>query len=67
MAKRNVEIMEILSRVVEVEVPDELDEDEAKDRAKEIARAMWCNGEEVLDGSDFVDVEFHNEEEYVVS
>lgn len=67
MAKRNVEIMEILSRVVEVEVPDELDEEEAKGKAREIARAMWYNGEEVLDSSDFVDVEFHNEEEYAVS
>lgn len=67
MAKHKVEILEYLSRIVEVEVPDELDEEEAKGRAREIAMAMWYDGEEVLDSSDFVDVEFHNEEEYVIS
>lgn len=51
MAKYEVEVIETLSRIVEVEAEDVSD---ACDKVHE----MWTNQEIVLDGTDFVDVEF---------
>lgn len=50
MAKYRVEILEILSRIVETDV-------ESEDDAVKIVRQMYRNCDIVLDASDYVDTE----------
>lgn len=54
MAKYKITIVEYLSRIVEVEVDDTWDENDAL----EVIRKDYYNGEIILNAEDFDDVEF---------
>ena len=54
MAKYKVTIVEYLSRIIEVEVDDTCDENDAL----EVIRKDYYDGEIILDTEDFDDVEF---------
>ena len=59
MAKYKVRITEYLSRIVEIELDDEFDEGDALAEVE----TDYCNGNIVLDASNFDDVEFNIYEE----